>query len=196
VVTLVSWDQRFFDPHAKDGREIATSLRVWHRPEPIGPAKGRTRWADPRGRNARLFSWFLDCFAPLAMTGRGQRKPLPVIARRSCAEAIQSSCVTCTEEAAFDQCLRHLFLFSEAKQSRPQARLDRFASLAMTNSGVVQRCRLTPRDAAPAIAAARQVPRARRRIRPCPSILAPCGRRSGTGCGNPCRPRGWRCPRP
>jgi hypothetical protein len=33
----------------------------------------------------------LDCFAPLAMTLRGQRKPHPVIARSTCDEAIQSS---------------------------------------------------------------------------------------------------------
>jgi hypothetical protein len=45
-----------------------------HRPEPvIGPDKGRTRWADPDGRNKRIFSWLLDCFALLAMTGWMQR---------------------------------------------------------------------------------------------------------------------------
>src|SRR5436190_7970951 len=40
--------------------------------------------------NERLFSWLLACFASLAMTGRVRRRPLPVIARRSCAAAIQS----------------------------------------------------------------------------------------------------------
>src|SRR5437667_1160062 len=59
----------------------------------------------------RLFSWLLDCRASLAMTGRVQRRPLPVIARRSCAAAIQSFSVRRPEEAAFDQCFGHLFLF-------------------------------------------------------------------------------------
>src|SRR5204862_6964794 len=66
----------------------------------------------------RLFSWLLDCRASLAMTGRVQRRPLPVIARRSCAAAIQSFSVRRPEEAAFDQWFGHLFLFSGAKQSR------------------------------------------------------------------------------
>src|SRR5947207_1352818 len=59
----------------------------------------------------RLFSWLLDCRASLAMTGSVQRRPLPVIARRSCAAAIQSFSVRRPEEAAFDQCFGHLFLF-------------------------------------------------------------------------------------
>src|SRR5204862_4051789 len=59
----------------------------------------------------RLFSWLLDCRASLAMTGSVQRRPLPVIARRSCAAAIESFSVRRPEEAAFDQCFGHLFLF-------------------------------------------------------------------------------------
>src|SRR5204862_4523325 len=62
----------------------------------------------------RLFSWLLDCRASLAMTGSVQRRPLPVIARRSCAAAIQSFSVRRPEEAAFDQCFGHLFLFRRA----------------------------------------------------------------------------------
>src|SRR3954467_11514882 len=45
------------------------------------------------------------------MTGRVQRRPLPVIARRSCAVAIQSFSVRRPKEAVFDQCFGHLFLF-------------------------------------------------------------------------------------
>src|SRR5205814_6314463 len=83
----------------------------------------------------RLFSWLLDCRASLAMTGRVQRRPLPVIARRSCAAAIQSFSVRRPEEAAFDQCFGHLFLFRSlvTKQSSPPLwLLDYFASLATT----------------------------------------------------------------
>src|SRR5213079_3149026 len=66
-----------------------------------------------------LLRGLLDCFASLAMTGRGRRKPLPVIARSSCDEAIQ-------------------FLL--------RGLLDCFASLAMTARGrrkshaVIARC--------------------------------------------------------
>src|SRR5881394_2519261 len=69
----------------------------------------------------RLFSWLLDCRASLAMTGRVQRRPLPVIARRACAAAIQSFSMKCTEETGVEtQCLGHLLLFRvfEPKQSR------------------------------------------------------------------------------
>src|SRR5438552_6983633 len=87
----------------------------------------------------RLFSWLLDCRASLAMTGRVQRRPLPVIARRSCAAAIQSSSVRRPEEAAFDQCFGHLFLFRSPCDEAIQFFLcgPWIASLAMT--GRVQR---------------------------------------------------------
>jgi hypothetical protein len=47
-----------------------------------------------------LASRLLDCFAALAMTGRGRWKPHPVIARSSCDDAIQCFCVRRTEESA------------------------------------------------------------------------------------------------
>ena len=57
---------------------------------------------------------------PLARNdGERTAETSPVIARRYCAEAIQSFCVRCTEEAAFDQCLRHLFLFSVPDADSP-----------------------------------------------------------------------------
>src|SRR5438552_18162177 len=87
----------------------------------------------------RLFSWLLDCRASLAMTGRIQRRPIPVIARRSCAAAIQTFSVRRPEEAAFDQCFGHLFLFrstrDEAIQFLPRGILDCRAALAMTERG-------------------------------------------------------------
>ena len=76
----------------------------WTKREHIFVAPGLLRGACHRAR-IRATRW-------LAMMGRGRWRPHPVIARRSCAEAIQSFCVRCTEEAAFDQCPRHLFLFS------------------------------------------------------------------------------------
>src|SRR5436190_13207261 len=83
----------------------------------------------------RLFSWLLDCRASLAMTGSVQRRPLPVIARRSCAAAIQSFSVRRPEEAAFDQCFGHPFLFRSSCDAAIQlllgGLLDCFASLAM-----------------------------------------------------------------
>src|SRR5436190_5376332 len=102
----------------------------------------------------RLFPWLLDCSASLAMTGRVQRRPLPVIARRSCAVAIQSFSVRRPKEAVFGQCAGHLFLFrsicDEAIQSSAYKRLDCFALPAMTDGRSCQCGRRLPTKALPA----------------------------------------------
>src|SRR5207253_9047630 len=61
---------------------------------------------DPLRRPARMkrviVLWLLDCRASLAMTGRVRRRPLPVIARRSCAVAIQSFDGRCRRRTEFE----------------------------------------------------------------------------------------------
>ena len=59
-----------------------------------GPAQPERTERMPSQKFARL----LDCRASLAMTGRGRRKPYPVVARRACAAATQCFRATGTEK--------------------------------------------------------------------------------------------------